>query len=59
MWSSLEHYHRPASLNTALRLLARSSPRTAALAGGTWLVARRDPEVRDVVDLSALRLAYI
>ncbi len=59
MWSSITHYHRPASVNTALRLLARASPRTAALAGGTWLVAQRDPAVRDVVDLSGLRLAYI
>lgn len=59
MWSSLVHYHRPATVNTALRLLARKSLRTAPLAGGTWLVAQRDPEIEDVVDLSALNLAYL
>ncbi len=59
MWSSLKEYHRPATLNQACRYLLRQYPRTVPLAGGTWLVAHRDPTIEAVVDLSALRLAYV
>lgn len=59
MWSSLVRYHRPTQVGVALRLLARRSPRTVPLAGGTWLVARRDPTVEAVVDLTRLNLAFI
>lgn len=59
MWSSLVEYHRPATIDKSLRLLARSHPRTVPLAGGTWLLAERDPRVEAVVDLSAAYLAYI
>jgi carbon-monoxide dehydrogenase medium subunit len=43
----------------ALRLLARPDWHSVPLAGGTWLVAQRDPAVEAVVDLSALNLAFI
>jgi carbon-monoxide dehydrogenase medium subunit len=46
-------------MNTALLLLARKSPRAIPLAGGTWLVAHRDPAVEGVVDLRDLNLAYV
>lgn len=59
MWSSLEEYHRPPNRKVALQLLARAAPRTVPLAGGSWLVAQRDPAIQAVVDLSALELATI
>lgn len=58
MWSSLKEYHRPATMDEVFRLLGRQSPRTVPLAGGTWLVARRDPTIEAVVDLSHLRLNF-
>lgn len=59
MLPHLSEYHRPADLATALRLLARPTPRTVPLAGGAWLVARRDPSIQAVVDLSGLNLAFV
>lgn len=59
MWSSLREHHRPKTVNAALNLLARPTPRTVPLAGGVWLVARRDPSIQAVVDLSALKLDFI
>lgn len=46
----------PESIEDALTLLARSSPHTVALAGGTELVGQADPSVEAVVDLSQLGL---
>lgn len=59
MWSSLAKYHRPTSVRDALRLLARTTPRTVPLAGGTRLVVEREPTVEAVVDLSGLDLAFV
>lgn len=59
MWSSLVEYHRPESIAKCLGLLARQHPLTVPLAGGTWLVAQRAPQIEAVVDLSALNLAYV
>lgn len=59
MWSSLVEYHQPKRISAALKLLDRSTPRTVPLAGGVWLVARRDPSIQAVVDLSALGLDFI
>ncbi len=56
---NLREYHRPDDLQTALELLRRPGVRTAVLAGGTKLVARRDRQVEVVVDLQALGLDYI
>ncbi len=59
MWSSLIEYQQPTTLGAALKLLTRPSPRTIPLAGGVWLVARRDSSIQAVVDLSALGLDFI
>jgi probable selenate reductase FAD-binding subunit len=59
MWSSLVEYLRPKTLNSALHLLSRQAPNTVPLAGGTWLVARRDPPIQALVDLSGLNLAFV
>lgn len=59
MWSSLVEYHRPTTADYCVRLLSRTHPYTVPLAGGTWLVAQCDPGIEAVVDLSALKLAFI
>lgn len=51
-------YHRPATVEEALRLIARSEPRTLPLGGGTVLT-QPDPEPFEVVDLQALALNAI
>ena len=50
---------RPSTIEEALTLLARPTPRTAILAGGTELVGQADPSVEAVVDLSRLGLGAI
>jgi carbon-monoxide dehydrogenase medium subunit len=59
MWSSISDYRHPTRVGDALRLLARPYRRSVPLAGGTWLVARHDPAVEAVIDLSALDLAFV
>jgi CO/xanthine dehydrogenase FAD-binding subunit len=59
MLPHLSEYHRPTDLAEALRLLTRPTPCTVPLAGGAWLVARRDPSIHAVVDLSSLNLAFV
>jgi CO/xanthine dehydrogenase FAD-binding subunit len=54
---NLREIFRPKTIDEALHLLAR--PDTAALAGGTELIASRRRDVRAVVDLNNLGLAYI
>jgi aerobic carbon-monoxide dehydrogenase medium subunit len=54
---NLREIHRPKTIDEALALLARHD--TVVLAGGTELVASRRRDVRAVVDLSNLGLAYI
>ncbi|TAK12020.1 MAG: hypothetical protein EPO32_10150 [Anaerolineae bacterium] len=51
-------YHRPESLEEALKLLNRKTPRTVPLGGGTVLSAPSDESVA-VVDLQALGLNQI
>ena len=51
-------YHRPESMEQALNLIARPSPRTVPLGGGT-LLSHGQPESIEVVDLQALGLNYI
>jgi CO/xanthine dehydrogenase FAD-binding subunit len=51
-------YHRPQSLDQALKLLARSSPLTVPLGGGTLLSHGQLEEI-EVVDLQALGLNKI
>ena len=54
----INDYQKPGDLPAALALLARSHPRSVALAGGTWLVPRlgKEVEAEAVVDLSDLGL---
>jgi CO/xanthine dehydrogenase FAD-binding subunit len=54
---NLQEIHKPTTLADALKLLQH--PGTVALAGGTQLLADKRRDVRAVVDLSALGLAYI
>ena len=55
----LKKYHRPESVESALELLGRPDVRTALVAGGTYLAARLDEEVEEVVDLQATGLDQI
>ena len=54
---NLREIHKPSTLADALKLLQQ--PDTVALAGGTELIAGQRRNMRAVVDLSALGLAYI
>jgi len=49
-------YHRPESLEEALSLLNRVSPRSVVLAGGTSLNAAELPEPVEMIDLQAIGL---
>ncbi len=53
----ITEYHRPATLEAALKLLRRKAPATRPLGGGTILSASR--EAVAVVDLQALKLNKI
>jgi CO/xanthine dehydrogenase FAD-binding subunit len=55
----LAEYHKPATLDEALKLLRRTRVKTVPLAGGTSLVPEAARDVQAVVDLSALDLSYI
>ena len=55
----LAEYHKPATLDEALKLLRRTSIKTVPLAGGTSLVPEAAPDVEAVVDLSTLDLSFI
>jgi xanthine dehydrogenase small subunit len=59
MLLNVREYHRPATLDAALDLLARPNVRTTALAGGDTLVATADSQVEAVVDLQDLDLKSI
>lgn len=54
---NLQQIHKPTTLQDALALLQQ--PGTVALGGGSQLLSERRRDVRAVVDLSALGLAYI
>ncbi|MBI5300897.1 MAG: FAD binding domain-containing protein [Chloroflexi bacterium] len=54
---NLQQIHKPTTLQDALTLLQQ--PDMVALAGGSQLIAEQRRDVRAVVDLSALGLAYI
>lgn len=57
MLPNLRVYHRPESLEEALRLIR--PPAVVPMGGGTALLPTRDPAVEGVVDLSRLGLTYI
>jgi CO/xanthine dehydrogenase FAD-binding subunit len=52
-------YHRPATVDEAIRLLSRSGLRTVVLGGGTYLIAHLGDTVDEVVDLQALGLTQM
>lgn len=52
-------YHRPESLEEALALLNRGSPRSVVLGGGTIINARKSEEPFEVVDLQSVGLDAI
>lgn len=54
---NLAEIHKPQTIEDAIQFLRQ--PDTVALAGGTALIASEDKNVRAVVDLSALGLAFI
>jgi len=51
-------YHRPQSVEEALKLISRPTPRTLPLGGGT-ILSHGQPESIEVVDLQALGLSQI
>ena len=55
----LTEYHKPATLDEALKLLRRTRLKTVPLAGGTSLVPEAARDVQAVVDLNALDLSFI
>lgn len=57
--SKVKGYHRPETVDEALRLLGRAGVATAVLAGGTSLVAAQTGDVEEVVDLQAVGLADV
>lgn len=57
--SNIASYHRPADLESALRLLREGRGRAVPLAGGTDLVGKPDRETEAVVDLRDLRLDWL
>ena len=57
-FSMISEYHRPQTLDEALKLIARPEPRTHPLGGGTML-NRPTPKSYAVVDLQALNLSEV
>jgi CO/xanthine dehydrogenase FAD-binding subunit len=55
----LTEYHKPATLDEALKLLRRTRVKTVPLAGGTSLVPEAARGVQAVIDLNALDLSFI
>ncbi len=55
----LTEYHKPATLDEALKLLRRTRVKTVPLAGGTSLIPEAARDVQAVVDLANLGLSYI
>jgi CO/xanthine dehydrogenase FAD-binding subunit len=59
MLINLLEYNWAEDLDEALILLGRADMKTAALAGGTYLLGHDDDSIQAVVDLRDLELAYI
>lgn len=55
----LKAYHRPSTLDEALKLLSRSNISTAVIGGGTYITAHMDDSVDEAVDLQALGLTQL
>lgn len=57
MLSSVKAYHRPTSLREALELVRHAG--AVPVGGGTHLMAARDEQVDELVDLQGLGLGYV
>jgi aerobic carbon-monoxide dehydrogenase medium subunit len=57
--TQIEHYHRPADVDAAWRLLQAGDGAAYLLGGGTDLVVRCPPGVTTLVDLSQVGLRYV
>jgi CO/xanthine dehydrogenase FAD-binding subunit len=55
----LTEYHKPTSIDEALKLLRRPDVRSVLIGGGTGVVADASHAVQAVIDLSGLNLSYI
>jgi carbon-monoxide dehydrogenase medium subunit len=55
----LTEYHKPTSIDDALRLLCRPDVRSMLIGGGMGVVAEASHAVQAVIDLSGLNLSYI
>ena len=55
----IKTYHRPNSIDEALKLLNQADTRSVVVAGGTHLNPRTEETVDEVVDLQALGLERI
>lgn len=55
----IKAYHRPANLEEAIRLLARTGVNTAVVGGGAYITAHFDELVDEVVDLQAVGLTEV
>lgn len=53
---NFSEYHKPGTIAEASDLLTRKSPKSAVLAGGTWLVGEASREIEAVVDIASLGL---
>lgn len=53
---NVKQYHRPSSVEDALKVLVQKGRSAAILAGGTGLVPNLDDDVTDVIDLQSLGL---
>lgn len=56
---ALTEYHKPTTIDEAVKLLRRRKIITRPIGGGTALVAEASPDTQAVVDLSQLGLSYI
>lgn len=59
MLLNLLEYHWVEDIDDALMLLSSTDAKTVPLAGGTYLLGQEDENIRAVVDLRDLELAYI
>jgi CO/xanthine dehydrogenase FAD-binding subunit len=59
MLLNLLEYHWVEDIDDALMLLSSTEAKTVPLAGGTYLLGQEDENIRAVVDLRDLELAYI
>jgi len=57
--TKVREYHRPETIDQALKLLARADIDTAPMGGGTHVSQQSGVQPEAVVDLSALPLSYI